>query len=267
MKEIYNNLYRKHAFFYQAFSSFFMLFKLLHWLLPYQCPCCHLMIDNGPGLCPTCWDRFDFINNDSVCDVCGHPVDILEKDPFCPFCLKPQHLFSKARSCFVYDDHSKKVILTLKHNDGLFLAPFLGNLLYRTYIASNYEGVDAVVPIPLHWKRLLARQYNQAGLLAKELCKRANLPFKPELLRRHKHTLSQGHKTANERKLNLHEAFRVPQKIVKDVRGKHILLIDDVWTTGATLMEACRTLKKSGASQISILTLARVVHTFKNQIV
>ncbi len=120
-----------------------------------------------------------------------------------------------------------------------------------------WPSADYIIPVPLHRWRLLKRQYNQATLLARSVSSLAQIPVLTNCLIRKKATESQGHKTPKERKQNVKHAFDIIDP--DTVQGKTIVLIDDVWTTGATLDACAKTLKKAGASQVFVLALARVV--------
>ncbi len=233
--------------------------KLLDWVFPHHCPACNEILSDGPGLCILCWEKFDFLDPSLVCQTCGHPLDdMLYESPYAPGCyICATSSIDFARACFSYNDISKKAILKFKHGDGIYLTPFLGNFLYQTYLNAPYPKIDGVVPIPLHWMRLLKRQYNQAGLLAQFFCKKTKISYQPSLLTRCKPTHPQGHLSSALRKKNMKNAFFVPRK--SDACNKNILLIDDVWASGATLSEACRTLKAAGAKSVCVLTLARTV--------
>jgi ComF family protein len=118
------------------------------------------------------------------------------------------------------------------------------------------------VPVPLHNRRFLARRYNQSAELARAIANRAGLPFEPGALRRVKPTRQQVGLTANERKLNVRGAFRVPPEREIAVSGRTVLLVDDVYTTGATIIAATKALMRAGASEVNVLTFSRVVPHF-----
>lgn len=121
------------------------------------------------------------------------------------------------------------------------------------------KNSDIIVPTPLHWHRLFKRRYNQSSLLAKYIYENSDLLFQPELLGRVKATTSQGRKTRAQRIKNVKGAFEVPNHGRKHLKGKSILLIDDVFTTGATVTECTTVLKKAGIESVNVLTFARVI--------
>ena len=127
----------------------------------------------------------------------------------------------------------------------------------------GHSDADIVAPVPLHWRRLLARRYNQAQLLARAVVRqaedRARLRLVPDLLRRRRWTGSQSGLRAKERRGNVQAAFDIHPRWVGEVAGKTVLLVDDVLTTGATVEACARVLQRGGARHVDVLTLARVV--------
>ncbi len=115
------------------------------------------------------------------------------------------------------------------------------------------------MPVPLHWTRLFARRYNQAGLLARALGRVAGRPVAPDLLVRRRRTPSQGRLSAAGRSRNVRAAFALAPRRVAEIRDRRVLLVDDVFTTGATVYECARTLRRAGAAGVDVITLARVV--------
>ena len=192
-------------------------------------------------------------HKDSESDLCGP-------------CLRRDPNYDKARSIVVYDEISRDLILKFKHGDRLEIAPLFGRWLSMQYNeVTSHAEVDFIVPIPLHSRRLLFRRFNQAAIIAKHLSKNMGKPFHPRLLKRIKNTRSQGHLSASARKKNLRNAFqidRLPKSIsTGTLEGKCILLIDDVFTTGSTMEEASRCLKRAGATTVLVLTIARVIRS------
>ena len=228
----------------------------LDFLIPPTCPICKNRVSESMGLCPKCFSKLDFIGNQK-CSVCGQPLDaIVPGMAICGSCLKNPPLFHKAISVLKYNDVSKKLILAFKHGDHLELTNLLIKLISLN-CSSIIEENDILIPVPLHWSRLLKRKYNQSAVIAQKLATKYKKVYDPKTLKRHKATKSQGHLSPQKRKENVKGCLiiRNPSKI----QGKKILLIDDVFTTGATINECVKILLKCGAKQVDVLTLAKVV--------
>jgi len=157
----------------------------------------------------------------------------------------------------MYDDASSPIILRYKHGDQTHAVnafiPWLqqagGDLLTQA---------DIIMPVPLHYLRMIKRRYNQADLIGRKLSKYyPDKHYYPDGLIRHKHTQSQGHKSSADREKNIRDAFKINPRY--DFHGKNILIIDDVLTSGSTLNECAKTLFNNGALTVNCLTLAKVV--------
>jgi ComF family protein len=159
---------------------------------------------------------------------------------------------------FRYDDDSRDLILGFKHGDRTHAAPAFGHWLSRA-AGPLADDADLVVPVPLHHWRLFRRRYNQSALLARALAHRAEIAYAPNLLTRVRATPSQGRMSRARRRLNVRGAFAVAPRNRHRIKGRRVLLVDDVYTTGATLSEATRCLLGAGAGVVDVLTLARVV--------
>jgi ComF family protein len=157
-----------------------------------------------------------------------------------------------------YDDASRGLILGFKHADRTHAAPAFARWMARAG-AELLLTADVIAPVPLHWSRLLARRYNQAALLGNGLAVLMNKASVPDLLIRRRRTPSQGHLSRSERLRNVAGAFAVRPSRLPQVRGRRILLVDDVLTTGATVSACAAVLRRAGAASIDVLSLARVV--------
>lgn len=190
------------------------------------------------------------------CDACGFPFEYaVQGGSLCGRCSVKRPSYGRARAAMAYDDGSRALILSFKHGgrtEGL--SSFAAQM--RRAGRDVLVDADLLVPVPLHPSRLIRRRYNQATLLARALAKITPAQVSPDLLRRIRRTESQGQFNARARTENVRGAFAVrrPEKI----KGKNIVLIDDVLTTGATLEACARTLKKAGAARVDGLCLARV---------
>jgi ComF family protein len=174
----------------------------------------------------------------------------------CHTCRKDPPAFDAALRLGVYDGPLKDAVLLMKHANNEGLAELMGErwaeLQVERFAALK---IHAVVPVPLHWWRRLRRGYNQSAALAYALASRLHLPYRRWWLRRKRNTPSQKDLTAAQRRENVKDAFRVWEG--PHLRGAHVLLVDDVMTTGATVHEAARTLKRGGAARVTVAALAR----------
>ena len=237
--------------FFKRFGIF-----ILNLLCPPTCPICQKTVEEAHCLCPECYQKLNFIT-EPCCQICGRPFEYKGlNDLICGSCLKEKPPFEMARSVLDYDDFSKQLILAYKHGDRTELTPLLVKFLLQAD-KDIFQDVDAIMPVPLHWTRFLKRRYNQAGLLGNALGKKKNIPFLANGLKRIHPTKSQGKKGRKQRAENIKNAFIVPTP--DKIKGKNILLIDDVLTTGATVQECCKILKKAGANKVKVLTLYRVI--------
>ncbi len=179
-------------------------------------------------------------------------------DITCGACLAQPPAYDTARAALTYNDGSRSMILKFKHGDALHLAPAFAEWMQRAGSVLLAE-TDIITPVPLHWRRLALRRYNQAALLAARLGRATQTTVILDLLERRKATPSQGQRNRAARLQNVKGAFQVKPAHAARVKGQRILLIDDVMTTGATVNECAAALKKSGAAAVNILTIARVV--------
>lgn len=211
------------------------------------------------GLTPDAWSRVVFLE-DPVCDGCGAAFEA-DGGPFasprCAACLAQPYAFARARAACVYDEASRGLVLKYKHGDHQPFAPLFAQWISRA-AAPLLEDADALAPVPLHPLRLISRRFNQAAEIARPLARLAGRQYLPDALQRTTHTVSQGGKSARGRRLNVRTAFRVGASGRRAVRGRRILLIDDVLTTGATAEACARALLEAGARAVDLAVVARV---------
>ncbi len=238
-----------------------ILSKIINLILPPQCYLCGRVLKTDKGLCNKCISEINFING-IICYRCGTPLYEVpsgdNKHLLCGGCLqKKRHLFRFSRSSCVYDEISKKLILDFKFHDKTDLAPFLAKMMYVAAKDIFASGVDVIIPVPMHYTRMLKRRYNQASLLAKELGKLSNTKVNYTTVVKIKKTKPQAQCSGFERIKNIKDAFYV--KNCEDIRNKRVLLVDDVLTTGSTLRECALAIKKAKPKSIDSLTITRVV--------
>jgi ComF family protein len=225
--------------------------------LPPLCPACRRPVADDGGLCPDCWSQLSFITP-PYCERLGIPFAY---DPG-PGVLSMQAIadppaYQRARAAVRYDEIARTLVHALKYGDRLDLAPTLGRWMVQAGAPLLTEA-DALVPVPLHWRRLWWRRFNQSAALAEVVAARAKLPV-AHALARVKATRQQVGLAASERALNVQGAFRVPEAARADVKGRRLVIVDDVLTSGATIDACSRVLLRAGAAAVDVLVFARVV--------
>jgi len=227
-------------------------------ILPPQCISCRSVIDSAGNICAGCWKQLNFIS-EPLCEACGYPFPYEAPGiKFCAACARKAPPFDRARAALCYDEQSKRLVTGLKFSDKTHQAPTFSKLMAVSGNALITES-DCIIPVPLHRIRLFMRRYNQAALLALGLAKLSDKPVIYDLLVRKINTPPQMSLNRNQRLKNVKSAFGINDKYKEKVKGKSVLLIDDVMTTGATIESCAKILKKSGAWRVNVLTLARVV--------
>ena len=225
-------------------------------VLPPRCLACGTIVDEPDALCSSCWAGMTFFAP-PWCAVCGLPFPHpMGEEAVCADCARQKPSWDRARAVMRYDKHSRHLVLALKHGDRTHVARALGRWMGRAG-AELLQGADMIVPVPLHWTRLFTRRYNQAGLLAHAVRAAGGPPVMADWLVRRRRTPSQGRLGPVARVRNVRGAFAVRRGC--DVKGKRIVLVDDVLTTGATVEECARVLRRGGATFIGVLTLSRAV--------
>ena len=234
--------------------------RALDFILPPVCLRCRTLVSDPQSLCAKCWGELKFLAQ-PLCACCGLPFPhALGEGVKCAACMQRPPVFDKARAALAYDDVSRDLILPLKHADRLEAAPIFGRWMANAAAELIAES-DTLVPVPLHWRRLAKRRYNQAAVLAQAIAnRRPHLRVDTASLQRPKASVSQGEMpSARARLKNVARPFVVSDGQRKQIQGRRILLVDDVLTTGATLNACAKALKRAGAATVSAVTLARVV--------
>jgi ComF family protein len=226
--------------------------------LPPLCPACRGLVGNDGGLCAACWARLSFIAP-PFCERLGTPFGY---DPG-PGVLSTEAIanppaFARARAAVRYDDIASALVHALKYGDRLDLAPTMGRWMARAGRELT-EGADALVPVPLHWRRLWARRFNQAAALARTISASSGVPVLDDALKRTRATPQQVGLKRADRATNVQGAFQVPDERLAAVTGRRLVLIDDVLTSGATADTCARALLRAGAAHVDVLVFARVV--------
>ncbi len=232
---------------------------LLNLLYPLRCPTCRRLLpaEGEPGLCGDCRDRIRFLQP-PFCPQCGKTFApaATATGAVCPDCWKDRPHFSCCLSACRYEGLIRECIHLFKYRGKTALAKPLAELIAscaREHLALT--GREFVVPVPLHPARQREREFNQAELLALHLARDFGLRFAGDNLIRRRNTVAQSTIGPRERHANVEGAFRLRRPEV--FRGAVVILVDDVFTTGATVSECARLLREAGATMVIVLTLAR----------
>ena len=222
----------------------------LDWIYPPVCVGCG---EPGYRLCKNCREKISYING-KLCRICGRPI--IGSSGTCIDCETSSPPYTVLRSLANYEGVIRKCIHSLKYDNNQGLGEYFSRDLIQLVQREDW-WIDVVIPVPLSPLRARERGYNQSALLAKPLAIGLSLKYQPFGLKRIRNTQSQVELTATERRLNVSGAFQAVPAIVK---GKRIMLVDDVTTTGSTINECARALNQSGACGVYCLTLARPLY-------
>ena len=227
-------------------------------LFPPVCGGCRKLVVAPGTLCGECWPQLRFIER-PWCEVMGTPFtyDMGEGMLSADAIANPPP-FERARSAVAYAGVARQMVQSLKFGDRTELAPWMARWMMRAG-AELTADAEVVVPVPLHRARFFLRRFNQSAELARAVCALSGKPFSPEALLRVKATRQQVGLGAREREDNVRGAFAVPPEARIAIEGRRVLLVDDVYTTGATVSAAARVLKRRGARAVDVLTFARVL--------
>ena len=233
--------------------------RALQWLWPSTCAECRTApaMPENPFFCSPCWGMMPHVSK-PWCPRCGlpfvSPAALLHSPThLCAACREREPYFDRARSAVAYQGVAASAIHLMKYQRRRLLARPLGGLLLP--LLEELGPVDGVVPVPLHVQRLREREFNQALALAQVVCRSTGWPLWWHVLERTRPTRAQVGLDAAERRRNVRRAFNL--RSGGDVDGKRLLLVDDVMTTGSTVQECARVLKRAGAGTVQVLTIAR----------
>jgi len=224
--------------------------RILDLLYPRHCPVCDGILPADCFVCPACERKLPYIRT-RRCAKCGKPVE--EEDELCEDCRKTEHLFDEGMGIFLYDETMKKTMAAFKFKGRAEYGDSLGFLM-----ADNSRDKlalwkpDLLVPVPIHKEKLRTRGYNQAEKLACSVSRTTGIPVKRNAVVRTGRTRAMKNLGAEERQENLEEAFR---QGTDSVRGRRILIIDDIYTTGSTVDAVSKVLRSGGALLIAFLTV------------
>lgn len=232
--------------------------SLLRLAFPPQCVGCHALVERDFALCGACWRETPFVTG-LICDACGVPLpgERSEQAEHCDDCLTIARPWKKGRAAMTYHSKARKLVLALKHGDRLDLVRPAAQWM----IAVAHDVLTPktlILPVPVHRLRLIQRRYNQAALLANEIGRLTKTETVPDLLHRPRRTKVQDGMSRDARFANLNDSIKPVPRSVDRLRGRNILLVDDVMTSGATLAATAEACHAAGAAQVDVLVLARV---------
>lgn len=227
----------------------------LDFVYPAICAGCGIMTGSHRGLCGPCWSTIPFIER-PFCEVLGIPfVHDQGEGAISPKAMASQPVFDRLRAVAAHRGIVRRLVHSLKYKDRTELAPMMATWMARAG-AEELRKADAIIPVPLHRWRLFLRRYNQAAELSREIARQSGVTHLPRSLVRKRATKRQVGLGRRARLRNVEGAFEVPAENRDTVLGRRIILVDDVFTTGATVNAAARALKRAGALEVTVLTFA-----------
>ncbi|HET7849580.1 MAG TPA: ComF family protein [Pseudolabrys sp.] len=226
--------------------------------LPPLCPSCREPLGDGTGLCAACWSKLSLIEP-PYCARLGIPF-VYDPGPglLSMEAIANPPAYDRARAAVRYDETARTLVHRFKYHDRVELAPLMGRWMARAG-RELLDGADALLPVPLHWRRQWARRFNQSAALANAISALSGVPVAHTALKRVRATHQQVGLSKADRAGNVQGAFRVPDEAKAEVAGRRLVLVDDVLTSGATVDTCARALLRAGASHVDVLVFARVV--------
>ncbi len=232
--------------------------RLVDAALPPRCLACGEEVSGSAGVCARCWGGLRFLAP-PWCRICGLPFDF---DPgaaaVCDGCSARPPVWASARAALAYDAAARPLVLGFKHGDRTLAAPVFAAWIAQA-AAAELAGADLLVPVPLHYRRLVHRRYNQAAVIAQALHRAGGPPVSVDALVRRRATPSQANRDRAARYANVADAFAVPPRRHAAIADRRLVLVDDVMTSGATMAACAETLLAAGATAVHVVTLARVL--------
>lgn len=220
--------------------------------LPARCGGCGTIVDDVDSFCGECWKDLDFLQGG--CSICGLPLEATGAE-VCAACLTRPPRLDRIRAAVAYDDISRSIALRLKYGRKVGLARTMSR--YMRPLIGEVPSQALLVPVPLHRSRLWHRGFNQSVLVARELSRRTGVPVAVDALKRVRATPPLKGLNMRQRRRTVAGAFRPGDKV--DLRGRTVILVDDVMTTGSTANACARILKRAGAERVDLVSWARVI--------
>lgn len=235
----------------------FPLKMMVDFALPARCPGCGTITVEQDQFCTTCWQKLQLLSQ-PACATCDLPLPFSgHEGAQCASCMADPPRHSGIKAAVAYGDIARDIVLQLKHGGKIGVARLVAYMLRRHLDAIPEQAL--IVPVPLHWTRLWRRRYNQSALIAQELARLAHAEHVPDLLQRVRRTSPLGGLGARARAAMVKGAFRLHPKRGSKLKGRAVVLVDDVYTSGATTDACVSTLLKGGAQSVTIFCWARVL--------
>ncbi len=237
-----------------------VLDKTIDFVYPHKCPICNTIILNSTDyICKNCRSQIYF-NQPPYCKLCG--VHLSNTKQLCKTCAELlstenyKFWYDKTVSYFIYKDTLRKILHIIKYKNDLKLTKYIGNKFAKMVKNDkSISKIDYVTPVPLYFKKKLRRGFDQTEIFSKMISKETKIKLIPDLIYRKKNTIPQSELSRTKRAQNVKNAFAISKRY--NIKYSNILLIDDIFTTGATVNECARLLKQNGANYILVVTLAR----------
>ncbi len=238
-----------------------MIARVLDWIWPRTCAVCKRPVDRpGRHICSDCLNRLPFIATEGCCRLCGRSVEGLTGEYLCEDCRRNPPLFDRAGSALRFETETRELLHGYKFGRQVWLRDDLTEWLMATACARfDTAAIDLVLPMPLTWRHRIDRGYNQCDYLARGLAKKLDRRFLDSVLFRKGSPKRQSDLSEDARRINVIDTFAVRRSEL--VRGRTVLVVDDIMTTGSTLSECARALKAAGAWRVWCLTVARSVRS------
>lgn len=224
----------------------------LDFALPPRCAGCGTIVDDVHSFCADCWKQVDFLG-ESGCSCCGLPLQATD-ERLCGRCLAKPPRIARTRAAVAYDELSRSLAIRLKYGRKVAIARTMAH--YMSPLVRP-EGEPLLLPVPLHRTRLWSRGFNQSAIVARELSRRTGLPVAVDALRRTRSTPPLKGMGIRQRRRVVAGAFRANPGA--ELRGRTVVLVDDVFTTGSTANACARVLKRAGAERVDLISWARVI--------
>lgn len=227
-------------------------------VLPPRCPSCGVIVAHQHSFCVDCWSTIRFLG-DPCCMRCGLPFAFdVGPDAQCGGCMADPPPFDRARAALAYGEVARKIALSLKYGRQTGLARLMARYMAR-HLDLTGGATPLLVPVPLHRWRIWNRGFNQAAEIARVLARDTGAAICPDALVRVRRTPPLREMNARQRARAVKGAFAVNSRRAAALRGAHVVLIDDVWTSGATASACAGVLRRSGAARVDLICWARVL--------